>query len=63
MPKKLSKEDSIKRFNELVPKAAKVHQYTLCFQRQTMIPTESLKGEECVECSYFILNGGICDPL
>jgi hypothetical protein len=59
----MSKEDGIRKFNELVPKAAKVHPETWCFKRFRLIPTGTLKGEECYNCKSFILNGGICDPL
>jgi len=59
----LKEEEKIRKFNELVPKAARVHAYTWCVRRQCAIPTISLKGEECVRCKEFVLNGGVCDPL
>ena len=56
-------EEMIRKFDELVPKAAKVHNYTWCVKRKRPMPTAHLKGEECCRCPHFVLNGGTCDPL
>jgi hypothetical protein len=60
---KMSKEEQIQKFDEFVPKVAKVHPQTWCFKKVQLVLTVTLKGEECVNCQHFVLNGGICDPL
>lgn len=56
-------EESIRQFDELVPRAAELHALTWCVSRQIPISTQSLRGEECCLCRHFVVNGGICDPL
>jgi len=53
----------IREFNSLVPQAAKLHPFTFCVKLGMPVLTERLRGEECVRCKHFILNGGVCDPL
>lgn len=60
---KLREEENIKWFNSMIPKAAKLHHLTYCVKKRKVIETRKLKGEECVRCREFVLNGGICDPL
>jgi len=55
--------DEIRMFEELIPKAAKLHTYTWCVKKQATVLTILLDAEECVRCSEFVLRGGICAPL
>lgn len=50
-------------FNELIPKAAKLHTKTFCMKKGEVKKTEELTGEECLNCKMFVANGGLCDPL
>jgi hypothetical protein len=56
-------EEDIKKFNELIPLATKVHTYTWCEKNAKLRLTVTLRAEECLYCGRFILNGGTCDPL
>jgi len=56
-------EEDIQAFDELVPKAAKIHMFTWCVKRQMPLFTLHLHGRECCQCRHFIGNDGICDPL
>jgi len=53
----------IREFDSLVPQAARLHPFTFCVRRNMPVLTERLRGEECVRCKDFVLNGGVCDPL
>ena len=55
--------EEIKRFNQLVKESSQIHEYTYCVRDQATIRTKDLKGEICCSCPFFVLNGGICDPL
>lgn len=59
----MSKQTLEEWFREMVPKAAKLHALTWCVKRSALIPTITLTYAECWECSEFVLNKGICDPL
>jgi len=61
--RKSSEKRRIREFNSLVPKAAKLHQFTFCVKRGMPVLTDRLRGEECVKCKDFVQNGGVCDPL
>jgi hypothetical protein len=64
MEKTMSKKRlEIRKFNELIPLAARVHTYTWCEKIAKLRLTVTLRAEECVNCGRFILNGGTCDPL
>jgi len=59
----MSRKKDLERFDRMVAKAAQLHVGTWCVKRHLVIPTAQLKGEECLNCREFILNGGACDPL
>ena len=59
----MKREEEIKKFKELIPKAVKVHPWTYCLKKGRMIRTIDLDAEECVNCPEFVLRGGVCDPL
>ena len=56
-------KDHIKRFDALVQKKSRFIPTTYCQKEKRIKLTKDIKGEECLICSFFILNGGICDPL
>uniref|UniRef100_A0A6M3MAP8 Uncharacterized protein n=1 Tax=viral metagenome TaxID=1070528 RepID=A0A6M3MAP8_9ZZZZ len=56
-------EECVRSFDRLVPKAAELHSMTWCVKGQEARRTLTLEGRECCNCSHYILNGGICDPL
>jgi len=55
--------ERIRRFDELVERAAMAHEWTYCAKVRMRRLTEKLRGEECVPCIQFVVNGGSCDPL
>jgi hypothetical protein len=59
----LKREEEIRNFDKLVPKASRLHRETWCVKRQDVMPTLELKGEECCKCDDFVLRNGVCDPL
>lgn len=54
---------NIEQFNRLAQEASQIHEYTYCVRDEVMMRTKDLNGEDCCSCPYFILNGGVCDPL
>ena len=58
-----SVEDAAKIFNQLLQSKAKFFPITYCQKEKLIGNTKDLKGEECIICPFFILNGGICSPL
>jgi len=59
----LEEEREVRAFNDLVPQASSLHEWTWCVKRQTAIATRLLRGEECVPCPEWVGRGGPCDPL
>jgi len=59
----LREKENIEWFNKMVPRAAKLHPFTYCVKERKVVETRKLKGEDCVRCKEFVLNGGVCDPL
>ena len=57
------RKEDIDKFNEWVPRAAKLHTETFCMKKGEVKKTVELTGEECVNCKEFVVNGGDCDPL
>lgn len=56
-------EERVRQFDELVTKAAELHPMTWCVKEQTPVLTMILEGRICYRCPFFVLNGGVCDPL
>ena len=56
-------EEELDVFDELVPRAAELHELTWCVKRQWTRFTAGLRARECVRCPEFVLRGGVCDPL
>jgi len=59
----MSREEEIKKFDELVAIAAQLRSPVYCPKKDKYVNTSDLKGEECVPCTEFVVRGGKCDPL
>ena len=56
-------QEDLDQFDQLVPRAAQLHELTWCVKRQWTRFTDGLRAEECMYCPHFVLRGGVCDPL
>ena len=56
-------EEEITSFDRLVTRADELHSYAWCVKKQRPRYTAGLKGQECLRCEDFVMNGGGCDPI
>ena len=49
-------------FDWMVVQVAALRPYTWCVKRGREIPTETLRGRECLNCPHLVDHGGTCDP-